>query len=68
MTPGTLPERRADRAAPLPPFGRAVAFICWTVAMTWILNLEPMEKAAFSAARERGVPPGVPGAAFAGAL
>jgi hypothetical protein len=47
----------------LPPFGRAVAFISWTVA---ILNpsLKPMEKAAFSAACERGKPPGVPGAAI----
>src|SRR6185437_14719120 len=57
-------ERRAARAAPLPPFGRTVAFNSWTVAMVKSSS-KPMEKAAFSAACERGKPPGVPGAAVA---
>src|SRR5579872_603903 len=33
MTPGTLPARRSARAAPLPLFGRAVAFNSLTVAI-----------------------------------
>jgi hypothetical protein len=48
----------------LPPFGRAVAFISRTVAI-FETSSKPMEKAAFSAACERGKPPGVPGAANA---
>src|SRR4029078_11059071 len=54
MTPGTLPARRSDRAAPLPAFGRAVALISLTVAMT--------SQSSFSAQLlgfARGMPPGV---------
>ena len=34
LEPGTRPARRSARAAPLPACWRAVAFICWVVAIS----------------------------------
>src|SRR4051812_21121671 len=59
MTPGTLPARRSDRAAPLPAFGRAVALISLTVKEIKATARPKAGKGAARSERRAGRVPGV---------